>query len=79
FLIILLVFFVAFAVASESVLYPQKKLSGPGIFYLFRMAYWSMFGEHFLSDIDAPNSTSECTTDPSIYNTYTTVRCPTAV
>ena len=52
FVIILLVFIVSYAVASEAVLYPNSELSWKLIFYLPRKAYWHIYGELFLEDIE---------------------------
>ncbi|KAH9524452.1 hypothetical protein Btru_054604 [Bulinus truncatus] len=81
FLYIFAIFWASYAVASEAILYPNSVLSYYTFFYLFRKAYWQMFGELFLDEIDAGKSEDsnslQCTTDPSLYGTYELLRCPT--
>ncbi|KAH9524443.1 hypothetical protein Btru_054587 [Bulinus truncatus] len=83
FLYILAVFWVSYAVASEAILYPNSVLNSYTIFYLLRKAYWQMFGQLFLDEMDAgkttdPNSLS-CTDDKNKYATYLELRCPTSL
>ncbi|KAI8767334.1 transient receptor potential cation channel subfamily M member 2, partial [Biomphalaria glabrata] len=83
FLYILAIFWASYAIASEAVLYPNSVLSYLTFFQLFRKAYWQMFGELFLNEIDAgrPEDTNslQCTNDASLYGTYELLRCPTSL
>ncbi|GFR76765.1 transient receptor potential cation channel subfamily M member 2-like [Elysia marginata] len=76
FVAILLVFIISYAVASEAVLYPESELSWKLLFYLPRKAYWHIYGELFLEDIEGEN---QCTNDPALYNNYSMLRCPSEV
>ena len=51
-MIILLVFVLAYAVASESLLYPNSSLTWQRLFHLPRKAYWQVFGELILDEIE---------------------------
>ncbi|KAL8563213.1 hypothetical protein ACOMHN_053960 [Nucella lapillus] len=76
FVVILMVFIGAYAVASEAILYPETKLSWKLLYHLPRKAYWQIYGELFLEEIEG---TGACTTDPALYNNYDEVRCPSIV
>ncbi|KAH9489290.1 hypothetical protein Btru_057021 [Bulinus truncatus] len=73
FLLIILAFFLSFAVASQAVLYPNSKMNPLLAFHILKRPFWSAFGEFSLDDLD---STTDCTTDSTVYNTYTKLRCP---
>ncbi|CAL1534790.1 unnamed protein product [Lymnaea stagnalis] len=80
YLYLLLLVWASYAIASESVLYPNSVLSFYTFYYLFRKAYWQMFGELFLDELEAgkasdPNAL-ECTNNVSLYATYQMLRCP---
>ncbi|XP_055860370.1 transient receptor potential cation channel subfamily M member 5-like isoform X2 [Biomphalaria glabrata] len=75
FVLIIMVFYVAFAVASESVLYPVAKPNGKLVYFINTRPFWSIFGEYGFDELDVSNDS--CTDDPSVYNTYTKTRCPT--
>lgn len=49
----------AYAVASEAVLYPNSELSWKLLYYLPRKAYWHIYGELFLEDIEGIFFTSD--------------------
>ncbi|XP_059152108.1 transient receptor potential cation channel subfamily M member-like 2 isoform X2 [Physella acuta] len=76
FVVILLVFIMAYAVASEAVLYPNSELSWKLLYYFPRKAYWHIYGELFLDDIEG---SSTCTDDPTQYSDYDVLRCPSPV
>ncbi|KAK7115842.1 hypothetical protein V1264_001645 [Littorina saxatilis] len=73
FVVILLVFVASYAVASESILYPNAQLSWQFLFHLPRKAYWQIYGELFLEDIEGD---SDCTDTPELYSDYSEQRCP---
>ncbi|CAG5118818.1 unnamed protein product, partial [Candidula unifasciata] len=76
FVIILIVFVVTYAISSEAVLYPNSELSWKLFYYLPRKAYWHIYGELFLEDIEGD---SDCTDDPDLYRDYEKLRCPSPV
>ncbi|XP_050407123.1 transient receptor potential cation channel subfamily M member 1 isoform X2 [Patella vulgata] len=76
FMAIILVFILAYSLASEAILYPNTELSLKLLYHLPRKAYWHVYGELFLEDIEG---TSACTNDPALYNDYITLRCPSEV
>ncbi|KAK3787677.1 hypothetical protein RRG08_031907 [Elysia crispata] len=76
FVAILMVFIISYAVASEAILYPESELSWKLLFYLPRKAYWHIYGELFLEDIEGENT---CTNDPALYKDYSVLRCPSDV
>ncbi|CAL1537781.1 unnamed protein product [Lymnaea stagnalis] len=83
FLYILAVIWVSYAVATEAILYPNTVLNRFTIYYIFRKAYWQMFGELFLDEMEAgkaddPNSLV-CTNDATKYATYEMLRCPSTI
>ncbi|KAH9509876.1 Transient receptor putative cation channel sub M member 3 [Bulinus truncatus] len=73
FLLIILAFFLSFAVASQAVLYPNSKMNPLLAFHILKRPFWSVFGEFSLDDFDSP---TECTGNPLEYNTYAKLRCP---
>ena len=52
FMIILLIFVLAYAVSSESLLYPKSDMTLERLFHLPRKAYWQVFGELNLEEIE---------------------------
>ncbi|XP_055957226.1 transient receptor potential cation channel subfamily M member 2 isoform X2 [Patella vulgata] len=76
FVLIILIFVVAYAISSEALLYPNAKLSWKLLYHLPRKAYWQIYGELFLEDIEGE---SQCTNDPNLYDDYDQLRCPTEV
>ncbi|KAK6970254.1 transient receptor potential cation channel subfamily M member 1, partial [Biomphalaria glabrata] len=53
FLLIIFAFFIAFAVSSQAVLYPNTQLTGPLFFRIFKRPFWSMFGDFTLDDLES--------------------------
>ncbi|KAH9509883.1 hypothetical protein Btru_045518 [Bulinus truncatus] len=51
-LIIITVFVLAYAIASESVLYPEKDLGGTMLFSVFRRPFWAIFAEFRLEELN---------------------------
>ena len=49
---ILMVFIGAYAIASEAILYPETELSWKLLYHLPRKAYWQIYGELFLEEIE---------------------------
>ncbi|KAH9512538.1 hypothetical protein Btru_038738 [Bulinus truncatus] len=74
FLLILMIFLVAYAVASESILYPETELTPDNVYNIFRKAFWAMMGEYWLDEI----SGDDCASNSTVYNNLTNQRCPTA-
>ncbi|KAI8778335.1 transient receptor potential cation channel subfamily M member 3, partial [Biomphalaria glabrata] len=54
FLLIILALFIAFAVSTQAVLYPNTQLTGLLFFRIFKRPFWSMFGDFSLDEIE-PN------------------------
>ncbi|XP_076456247.1 transient receptor potential cation channel subfamily M member-like 2 isoform X2 [Babylonia areolata] len=77
FVVILMVFIGAYAIASEAILYPQTELSWKLLYHLPRKAYWQIYGELFLEEIEG--SDNSCTTDPALYSGYNVQRCPSDI
>ncbi|XP_059161015.1 transient receptor potential cation channel subfamily M member 1-like [Physella acuta] len=80
FMVIIFVIFFSYAVASESVLYPRSKLTPLLAYYVARRAFWGMFGEFFLNELESQEGDIDeptCTNDPSLYEDYEQLRCPT--
>ncbi|XP_059140113.1 transient receptor potential cation channel subfamily M member-like 2 [Physella acuta] len=80
FLVIIFVFFISYAVASESVLYPRAPLNPQLAYYLTRRAFWGMFGEFLLDELESQEGDIDpptCTNDPTEYSDYSQLRCPT--
>ncbi|XP_055958034.1 transient receptor potential cation channel subfamily M member-like 2 [Patella vulgata] len=76
FMVIVLVFVLAYSVATEAILYPNTELSVKLLYQLPRKAYWHMYGELFLEDIEGSSS---CTDNPDEYGTNNELRCPSTV
>ncbi|XP_059161260.1 transient receptor potential cation channel subfamily M member-like 2 isoform X2 [Physella acuta] len=73
FIAILAVFVVSYAIASEAILYPNTELTWRLLFQLPRRAYWNIYGELFLDDIEGQK---DCTNNASSYKDYNNLRCP---
>ncbi|KAH9509878.1 hypothetical protein Btru_045503 [Bulinus truncatus] len=52
-LLILMIFLVAYSVASESLLYPESQLNSETLYYVFRKGFWAMIGEYSLDELEA--------------------------
>ena len=52
FMVILLVFIVAFGVASQAILYPNSELDFKLIRSVLSRPYWQIYGELFLEEIE---------------------------
>ncbi|XP_055882160.1 transient receptor potential cation channel subfamily M member 2-like isoform X2 [Biomphalaria glabrata] len=52
FLLILTIFWVAYSIVSESILYPEKELKADILYSVFRRGFWAMMGEYFLDEIE---------------------------
>ncbi|KAK7443981.1 hypothetical protein BaRGS_00040436, partial [Batillaria attramentaria] len=52
FMVILLVVVMGYAVSSESLLYPVSATSAESLYHMPRKAYWQVFGELFLDEIE---------------------------
>nr|KAG5689768.1 hypothetical protein BaRGS_031169 [Batillaria attramentaria] len=77
FMIILLVFVVAYSVASEALLYPGSDFTWARFFHLPRKAYWQVFGELFLEEIE-PIEAGSCTSgNDSMHYGGDKPHCPT--
>ncbi|XP_067687429.1 transient receptor potential cation channel subfamily M member-like 2 [Haliotis asinina] len=76
FVVILMVFIVAYAIASEAILYPNQELTWELMYRLPRKAYWTIYGELFLEEIEG-TAEPACSDDPALYLTDQADRCPT--
>ncbi|XP_050398127.2 transient receptor potential cation channel subfamily M member-like 2 isoform X2 [Patella vulgata] len=76
FLAIFVLFIVAYAIASEAILYPNTELTWKLVYQLPRKAYWQIYGELFLENIEGD---VDCTDDPALYEDYNQLRCPSEV
>jgi len=52
-MVILMVFIAAYAIAAYSILYPNSSFDGNLIMNIFKSAYWNLFGELFLEDLES--------------------------
>ncbi|KAK0058629.1 transient receptor potential cation channel subfamily M member 1-like isoform X1, partial [Biomphalaria pfeifferi] len=52
FLLIIFAFFIAFAVSSQAVLYPNTQLTGLLFFRMFKRPFWSVFGDFTLDELE---------------------------
>ncbi|XP_046579815.1 transient receptor potential cation channel subfamily M member 4-like [Haliotis rubra] len=75
FVIILMVFILSYAVASEAILYPQSRPHVSMLYYVPRKAYWQIYGDFFLDEIEGSDLES-CTNDVNLYGNRTMDRCP---
>ncbi|KAK3605932.1 hypothetical protein CHS0354_019598 [Potamilus streckersoni] len=74
FFMILLVFIVAYGIASYAILYPHTEPSLETLTEIFRRPYWNIYGELMLDTID---DSVDCTNNPELYKNGTYSRCPT--
>ncbi|XP_048259203.1 transient receptor potential cation channel subfamily M member 4-like isoform X1 [Haliotis rufescens] len=75
FVIILMVFILSYAVASEAILFPRSRPDIRMLYYVPRKAYWQIYGDFFLDEIEGSDSAS-CTNDVRLYGNQTMDRCP---
>ncbi|XP_076813165.1 transient receptor potential cation channel subfamily M member-like 2 isoform X1 [Clavelina lepadiformis] len=68
FCFILLVFFVAYGVTAQSILYPNQTDAWPTIEQFLFRSFWHLYGELFLPEIDYDSTTGEytCTNDAAL-------------
>ena len=52
FIIILMVFIVAYGLAMQAILYPNSPLEPALVQDVLRKAYWQMYGELFLEELE---------------------------
>ncbi|KAL3836759.1 hypothetical protein ACJMK2_022176, partial [Sinanodonta woodiana] len=74
FFMILVVFIVAYGIASHSILFPHTEPSLETFIEIFRRPYWNIYGELMLDTIAG---SADCTNDPELYKTGSYYRCPT--
>ncbi|KAL3837250.1 hypothetical protein ACJMK2_022618 [Sinanodonta woodiana] len=73
FLVIFLIFVVAYAIASHAILYPNTEISFNLLRDIFRRPYWNIYGELSLGEIEG---TENCTNNVELYRNGTQPRCP---
>jgi hypothetical protein len=66
FVVILMVFIVAYAIASEAILYPQTELSWKMLYYIPRKAYWHIFGELSLEELEGNHTSFSSSLAPDL-------------
>ncbi|KAK0058587.1 transient receptor potential cation channel subfamily M member 1-like isoform X1, partial [Biomphalaria pfeifferi] len=74
FLIILMIICFAYAVASESIIYPNTNMSPKLYFFVFKKAFWAIFGEFSMDELNPENGS--CNADHNAYTDFGEVRCP---
>ncbi|XP_025103750.1 transient receptor potential cation channel subfamily M member 4-like isoform X2 [Pomacea canaliculata] len=77
FMIILLVVVLAYAVMSEAVLYPESDLTLERLFHVPRKAYWQVFGEVSLEEIEISDEASCSVVNDSKHFGGDIPHCPT--
>ncbi|XP_025103751.1 transient receptor potential cation channel subfamily M member 4-like [Pomacea canaliculata] len=77
FMIILLVVVLAYAVMSEAVLYPESDLTLERLFHVPRKAYWQVFGEVSLEEIEISDEASCSIANDSKHFGGDIPHCPT--
>ncbi|XP_052793974.1 transient receptor potential cation channel subfamily M member 4-like isoform X3 [Mya arenaria] len=73
FLIILLVVVVSYAIATQSIMFPESEPSMDTAFRTLRQPYWSIFGELNLEEIEDDDS---CSHNETEWRSGTVARCP---
>jgi len=56
FLIILMVFVISYAIAAYSILFPNSILNGNLLMKVMRVAYWNLYGELFIEELESMSS-----------------------
>ncbi|KAL3837266.1 hypothetical protein ACJMK2_022633 [Sinanodonta woodiana] len=74
FFVMLIIFIVAYAIASQAILYPNTEISFNLLWVIFRRPYWNIYGELMLDEIEGTN---DCTNILELYINGTQPRCPT--
>ncbi|KAL3837257.1 hypothetical protein ACJMK2_022625, partial [Sinanodonta woodiana] len=74
FFVMMLIFIVAYAIASQAILYPNTEISFNLFKVIFRRPYWNIYGELMLDEIEGTN---DCTNIVELYRNGTQPRCPT--
>ncbi|XP_064607537.1 transient receptor potential cation channel subfamily M member-like 2 isoform X2 [Liolophura sinensis] len=73
FMLIMLVFIIGYGITSQSILYPNAELHPMLIVDVLKKAYWQIFAELFLEEIEGQQ---ECNADLRMYSNGTDLRCP---
>ncbi|XP_052774542.1 transient receptor potential cation channel subfamily M member-like 2 isoform X2 [Mya arenaria] len=73
FLVILMVFVISYAVAAQSILYPNSPLSWRTARQLVSKSYWNIYGELGLEEFEGEG----CTDDRAVWINGSQPRCPT--
>ncbi|XP_005100068.2 transient receptor potential cation channel subfamily M member-like 2 [Aplysia californica] len=76
FFLFLLMFVASYAISSEAILYPNTELGLLTFYHIPRKAYWQIYGELFLDDLEG---TGSCSKNASVYSAHPENRCPTTV
>lgn len=77
FMIILLIVVLAYAISSEALLYPDSELTLDRMFNLPRKAYWQVFGDVFLEEIQVRDVGSCSVGNESLHYGGDLPHCPT--
>ncbi|KAH9509860.1 hypothetical protein Btru_045442 [Bulinus truncatus] len=75
FFLIIVIFYVAFAIAAEAALYPVSQPNGKLFYFINKRPFWAIFGEFKFDEFNTSNDT--CTNNASLYDAYEKPRCPT--
>ncbi|KAK3605984.1 hypothetical protein CHS0354_019664 [Potamilus streckersoni] len=73
FVVILMVFVLAYAIASYAILFPKTELTLDNLKSIFWRPYWNIYGELMLDEIQGKG----CTKVAELYKNSTMPRCPT--
>ncbi|XP_067672184.1 transient receptor potential cation channel subfamily M member-like 2 [Haliotis asinina] len=79
FLVIMLVFIISHGLAAHSLLYPNRDWSPEALIDIPKSAFWNLFGELGLDEIEASETQGACSSDPLIFENGTKDECPSSL
>ncbi|XP_046544261.1 transient receptor potential cation channel subfamily M member-like 2 [Haliotis rubra] len=79
FLVIMPVFIMSHGLAAHALLYPNRDWSPESLIDIPKSAFWNLFGELGLDEIEASETQDECSSDPLLFKNDTKDECPSTL
>ncbi|XP_071106506.1 transient receptor potential cation channel subfamily M member 2-like [Haliotis cracherodii] len=79
FLLIMSVFIISQGLAAHALLYPNRDWSPEALIDIPRSAFWNLFGELGLDEIEASETQEECSSNPLLFENDTLNECPSTL
>ncbi|XP_046557161.1 transient receptor potential cation channel subfamily M member-like 2 [Haliotis rubra] len=79
FLVIMSVFIISHGLAAHALLYPNRDWSPEALIDVPKSAFWNLFGELGLDEIEASETQDACSSDPLLFENDTKDECPSTL